>query len=561
VIVKLTNGQDANAAPGPSLPVGNPITWEYRVTNTGNVTLSNLSVTDDKGVAVTCPKTTLVPSESMTCTGHGVAQACQYTNVGTVTGRTPGSQTLSASDPSHYFGATHPGIKIETAVNGQDADTPTGPQVPVGSALTFSSVVTNTGDVALTGVHVSDSSGLILSCPKTVLQPAESMTCTAAGIAQSGQFSSVGAATGTGSCGDQVSDDDPVYYFGNQNPGLRIVKLTNGQDANAAPGPSIPVGSPITWEYQVTNTGNVTLSNLNVTDDKGVAVTCPKTTLVPSESMTCTGHGVAQACQYTNVGTVTGRAPGSQTLNASDPSHYFGTTHPGIRIETAVDGQDADTPTGPQIPVGSAMTFSSVVTNTGDVALTGVHVSDTSGLILSCPKTVLQPAESMTCTAAGIAQSGQFSSVGAVTGTGACGEQVSDDDPVHYFGQPTGTQGCSHGYWKNHPDSWPATGYSTGQTVNSVFGQASLYPSIGSATLLGSLSFQGGSDVTGAASNLLKQATGSLLNSAHPGIDFPRQTAQLISDVNAALASLNSNTLLSLAAALDHDNNLPCPLN
>ncbi len=559
-IVKFTNGQDANAAPGPSVPVGGPITWEYQVINTGNVTLSHLIVTDDKGVAVTCPKTTLASMESMTCTGHGVAQACQYTNLGTVTAQTPGGQTLNDSDPSHYFGTTHPGIKIETAVNGQDADTPTGPQIPVGSAMTFTSVVTNTGNVALTGVHVSDSSGLVLACPKTVLQPAESMTCTAGGTAQSGQFSSVGAATGTGACGQQVSDDDPVHYFGNQDPRLKIVKLTNGEDANVTPGPSIPLGSPITWEYRVTNTGNVTLSNLNVTDDKGVAVTCPKTTLVSLESMTCTGHGVAQACQYANIGTVTGRTPGGQTLTASDPSHYFGTTHPGIKIETAVDGQDADTPTGPQIPVGSAMTFTSVVTNTGNVALTGVHVSDSSGLVLSCPKTTLQPAESMTCTAVGNAQAGQFSSVGAAAGTGACGDQVSDDDPVHYFGL-TGTQGCSHGYWKNHPDSWPATGYSTSQTVSSVFSQASLYPSIGSVTLLGSLSFQGGSDVTGAASNLIKQATGSVLNSAHAGIDFPWQTAQLISEVNAALASQNGNTLLNLAVALEHDNTLGCPLN
>jgi len=60
---------------------------------------------------------------------------------------------------------------------------------------------------------------------------------------------------------------------------------------------------------------------------------------------------------------------------------------------------------------------------------------------------------------------------------------------------------------------------------------------------------------------MLKQATGSLLNSAHAGVDFPWATAQLISDVNAALASKNSSVLLSLASQLDQANNLGCPLN
>ncbi len=560
-IMKLTNGHDANTAPGPQIPAGSAIVWEYKVTNTGNVALGNVKVTDDKGVAVTCPKTTLAAGESMTCTGSGKAQACQYENLGTVTGKTPGGDTLSASDPSHYYGTSQPAIDVEVKVNGQDADSPKGPEVAVGSALSFTYIVKNTGDTTLTGVQITDSKGVAVSCPKTTLAAGESMTCTGSGTAQAGQYSATGSASGNGACGQQVADDDPVHYYGS-TPGLTIVKLTNGHDANTAPGPQIPAGSAIVWEYKVTNTGDVALGNVKVTDDKGVAVTCPKTTLAAGESMTCTGSGKAQACQYANLGTVTGKTPTGETLTASDPSHYYGTTQPAIDIETKVNGQDADSPKGPEVAVGSALSFTYIVKNTGDTTLTGVQITDSKGVAVSCPKTTLAAGESMTCTGSGTAQAGQYSATGSAKGTGACGQQVSDDDPVHYYGlTPGGTEGCTPGYWKNHTESWPPSGFSPSQKVQSVFGQASLYPSLGSSTLHQSLYFDGGSDLTGASGILLRAATAALLNSAHSGVDYPWVTAQVISDVNAALASSNRETILALASALDQDNNLGCPLN
>jgi len=80
-------------------------------------------------------------------------------------------------------------------------------------------------------------------------------------------------------------------------------------------------------------------------------------------------------------------------------------------------------------------------------------------------------------------------------------------------------------------------------------------------TLRQALSFQGGSSTTAAARILLRAAVAALLNSAHPDIDYPRTTAEVIADVNAALASNNRSTMLALAAELDEDNNLGCPLN
>ena len=84
-----------------------------------------------------------------------------------------------------------------------------------------------------------------------------------------------------------------------EGPSVEIEKTTNGGD-----GLEIVVGTPITWTYIVTNTGTVTLTGIVVTDSKGVAVSCPATSLTAGNSTTCTGSGAAVAGPYSNIGTV-----------------------------------------------------------------------------------------------------------------------------------------------------------------------------------------------------------------------------------------------------------------
>ena len=80
-------------------------------------------------------------------------------------------------------------------------------------------------------------------------------------------------------------------------------------------------------------------------------------------------------------------------------------------------------------------------------------------------------------------------------------------------------------------------------------------------TLVQALSFNGGSGTIGAVRILLRAAVAALLNSAHPDVDYPLTTAEVIAAVNAALASNDRNTMLALASTLDAANNLGCPLN
>jgi hypothetical protein len=127
--------------------------------------------------------------------------------------------------------------------------------------------------------------------------------------------------------------------------------------------------------------------------------------------------------------------------------------------------------------------------------------------------------------------------------------------------EPTGNEGCSPGYWKNHTSSWAGTGFSPGQAAGSVFSGASAFPSLAGKTLLQSIQGGGGSGTLGAATILLRAATAAILNAASSGVDYPLTQAQVIAQVNAALTSNNRDTMLSLAGTLDGDNNLGCPLH
>ena len=99
----FTNGQDADEAPGPSIAPGDPVVWEYRLTNTGSEDLYGVWVFDDQEGTI-CSLTILAVGQVYSCTKEGVARAGSYANLGTVFGY--GSISMvEDSDWSHYEGA------------------------------------------------------------------------------------------------------------------------------------------------------------------------------------------------------------------------------------------------------------------------------------------------------------------------------------------------------------------------------------------------------------------------------------------------------------------------
>lgn len=426
---KLVAGEDANTEPGPFLVAGDPVSFSYVVSNNGDVELTNVRVTDDQGLSVVCPKTTLSVEETMTCTADSTVIEGGYYNLGTAFGEALG-ETTSASDVAQYVGYV-PRILIMKKTNGQTYVDPPGPTFLVGLPVQWTYTVVNITPLTLTEVSVTDDQGVAVVCPKSVLATGEQMTCNASGIATAGQYQNVGTVSGKAPAGPPAVAHDTSYYFG-ANPVITIEKRIAGQDADTAPGPQLTFGNLAAFTYEVRNVGNVTLHNVQVSDDSGLGVWCPTTQLTAGQSMTCTATTNVVLGLQTSVGTASGEGFDSPVI-ASDPANYTG-VRAELGLDKKINGQHVDAAPGPELVAGTTASWTYVVTNLGDVLLTGVAVSDTRGVVVSCPKSTLQPAESMTCTGTSTVIAAPYSNLGTASGTPPDGMTVFKSDVSYYLG-------------------------------------------------------------------------------------------------------------------------------
>jgi uncharacterized repeat protein (TIGR01451 family) len=175
-IVKTTNGIDVPSMEvAPILPEGGAVQWSYVVTNTGNTTLSGVTVADVGGasgapgtsVDVVAPEGfdgILHVGESVTFSASGTAIDGLYENVATTTGTPadaegipiPDAAPVSSTDASWYTGGT-----VDLTITKEVSTEKDGPwtesvTAPVGSTIYWRISVTNTGAAPLSNIEVSD---------------------------------------------------------------------------------------------------------------------------------------------------------------------------------------------------------------------------------------------------------------------------------------------------------------------------------------------------------------------------------------------------------------------
>ncbi len=489
-IVKTGTLNTNVVAPNGVANPGDVITYAFTVTNTGNVTLTNVTVTDPLVTVVGGPIASLAPgaSNSTTFTASYVItqaniNAGGVTNQATATGTPPTGPNVTdlsdnnsplENDPTVTPIPQTPSIAIvKTGVLNTNVVSPSGVANP-GDVITYSFTVTNTGNVPLTNVTVTDPLVTVVGGPISLAPGASnstsftaSYTITQANITAGG-VTNQATATGTPPTGPNVTDlsdnnspleNDPTVTPIPQTPSIAIVKTGVLNTNVVAPNGVANPGDVITYAFTVTNTGNVPLTNVTVTDPLVTVVGGPIASLAPgaSNSTTFTASYVItqaniNAGGVTNQATATGTPPTGPNVTdlsdnnsplENDPTVTPIPRNPSIAIvKTGTFVDNAPTGANP----GDVITYAFTVTNTGNVTLTNVTVTDPLVTVVGGPIASLAPgaSDNTTFTASYVITQADINTGGVTnqataTGTPPTGPNVTDlsDDNSPLQNDPT----------------------------------------------------------------------------------------------------------------------------
>ncbi|MFJ4225163.1 hypothetical protein ACIPYT_13100, partial [Microbacterium sp. NPDC089695] len=403
--------------------VGTEVSYEFEVRNTGTLTLTSVALADPlEGLSEISygawPSVTgrLLPGEAVTATAtYTVTQsdidAGSVRNVASASALAPGGDAVTGDSPESVvptIGAA-PSIDVEkTQVLAAGA---TGRP---GDLVDFAFTIENTGNVTLRGVTLTDAqaglSGIRITWPgaEGVLAPGQVATATAtyalsAADVDAGRIASAAAAVGDGG-GTVVRDEDAGETLIVAAPALALDKTATFLG-------SPQQGGAVRYLVTVTNTGNVTLSGVTVTDDLP-GLGAPTATwpgvpgvLAAGESATVSADYVITLADVTrgridNTASATGSAPGGAEVTASDSVRVDVPNDPRIHLGMSIAVQD-----GQMGYAGDSLIFRYTATNTGTTILTGVTIRDPypglSPLTYVWPGEpgVLLPGQSVTATA------------------------------------------------------------------------------------------------------------------------------------------------------------------
>ncbi len=394
---------------------GEVITYTFTVTNTGNTTLTNVSVNDPLIPGLSCTIPSVVPlsaansDNTETCTGtYTVTQAdvdnfavngTTLDNTATATGSAPdGSTTQAAAKESIPGPAANPSLDMAKTANQPNFGA-------AGDVIDFQITIRNSGNVTWPGPPIVDDplTGGV-SCPAGPVGPGAQIICTASytvdqddvdagSILNEAKASiTVGGAT----AGDSADVTVPAKI----DSELSIVKRLQ----SGSPNPYDTVGQQLIYEYILTNDGNVTISGATIADDQ-IGATCPATPIAPGASITCTSDPYVIDLDDLNDGSVTNRASGSGTLPQGDT-----VTSPNATL-TVPAGQDpslAMVKLAPSLAAsdfldGVFVTYTYDVTNDGNVTQSGpINVSDdriNGGTPFFCAAGPMAPGDTIQCSA------------------------------------------------------------------------------------------------------------------------------------------------------------------
>ncbi|MDZ7906721.1 MAG: hypothetical protein U5N55_13850 [Cypionkella sp.] len=376
---------------------GDRIDYTFAVTNTGAVTLTNITVTDPlPNISVSGTIASLEPgvTNSTAITGsYTLTQADinlgQVENVATASGNPPSGPPVTDesddplngsdvpdgdNDPGDPTVLLLPAVPELTLDKRLAAGSPS-PVTAAGQVLNYEFVITNTGNITAPGpFSITDSKITTpITCPAGALAPAASVTCTGS-YTVTQQDLNGGSISNTATAQDNSpsspfppSDPDTEITPVTASPALTLDKSTT-QDQPT----DFVQGNVITYTYTVTNSGNVAITApITVSDNLISSVTCPALPvggLAPLASLVCTGTYTVTAgdiaqTQVTNTASAT---DGTTTSNTDSVTLPQGAT-PALSIEKSLLSVNGAAGTA-FANVGDTLVYQYVVRNTGNAS-------------------------------------------------------------------------------------------------------------------------------------------------------------------------------------------------
>lgn len=441
-----------------ALDVGETIRWSFVVTNTGEATARDLAIADPLAGPVSCPVAELPRGATTQCVadapyaitdGDVFAGAVRNTATATATNPRSGATVISNASSTQTPTIAQPSIDIAKTATVDPAERQGG--AAAGDAITYTFVVTNTGNVPLGAIVVDDPDVGAVTCALTTLRAGESTNCTAAlartvtqaDVDTGAGLSNTAEVTGASVVDGQVVNDSdtalvPVVA---PAPALAIEKTAVLDDADGDG--VMDAGETIAYRFDVTNTGNITVDDVGVADDFIGDVECDIDDLAPRETTACESlsphlvtQGDVDAGVVTNTATAIGTSPrsGTPVVSAPDTAEVRGVPEPAIALDkvatvTPAENQDA-------AETGDSIRYTFTVTNAGNTSLTDVAVSDPTLGAVVCASSALLPGDSTLCTSdrvvvvtqADAVAGAPISNTASVTAQAIVGGPVRDSD-------------------------------------------------------------------------------------------------------------------------------------
>jgi len=405
--------KDASVPGGTADAAGELISYTISVANTGNTTLTGVTVTDPfadvgsivRGADVVGDNDALLEvGETWGYTAaHTVTQA-EIDSNGGGDGALENTATADSNETGPDTDDASVPVEQRASLNiVKDASVPGGTADAAGELISYTISVANTGNTSLTGVTVTDpfaDLGSIVRGTDTVgnndgvLDVGETWSYTAAHTVTQGELDSNGGGDGllqntaTADSNETGPDTDDANVPVEQRASLDIEKYVSidggltWDDADSAQGPVATSSADIQFKFVVTNTGNVTLTDATVTDsvfdlngaDPGTAMALG--TLDVGETDTFYYDASWTAGQHVNDATATGTYSGG-TATDHDLAYYYGlidcvgTRTPGFWLSpnglTFWDGTVGnETKSGPEFPTGELLAFNNGINDGAD---------------------------------------------------------------------------------------------------------------------------------------------------------------------------------------------------